>query len=48
VSILLSARTFEELHDRLPDMNVEVPPRPERRDDKPEIHSIIRLLANTP
>jgi hypothetical protein len=29
-------------------MEVEVPPHPERRDDKPEIHSIIRLLTNIP
>jgi hypothetical protein len=47
-AMLLTARTFEELHDRLPRLNVEVPPHPAPRGDTPEIYSIVRLLGSMP
>lgn len=46
--MLLSARTFEELHDCLPRLNVKVPPHPAPRGDTPELYSIVRLLASIP
>lgn len=46
--VLIRARTFNDLHDRLPDLNVDVPPRPAERGDTPEIYSIIRLLGSIP
>ena len=46
--MLLSARTFDELHDRLPDLNTTVPARPAPRGATPEIYSIVRLLGSMP
>lgn len=46
--MLLSARTFSELHDHLPELNVQVPPRPAKRGDTPEIYSIVRILGSIP
>jgi hypothetical protein len=47
-AMLLTARTFEELHDRLPGLNVEVPPQPAPRDNEPEFYSIVRFLSTVP
>lgn len=44
--MLLFARTFEELHDRLPGLNVEVPQHPAPRDNKPEFYTVVRLLGS--
>lgn len=44
--MLLSARTFDELHERLPDIDVVVPPRPAPRRDAAERYSMVRLLAS--
>lgn len=46
--VLLTARTFQELHDRLPGLDVNVPPYPAERGDTPEIYSIVRLLGTIP
>ncbi|WP_323144837.1 hypothetical protein [Massilia phyllosphaerae] len=46
--MLLTARTFEELHARLPRLNVEVPPPPAPRKGPVEIYSIVRLLGSIP
>lgn len=46
--MLLSAPTFDELHERLPDVNVSVPARPAPREMTPEIYSIVRLLGSVP
>lgn len=46
--MLLTARTFDELHERLPDIDVAVPPRPAPRRDPAERYSIVRLLASLP
>jgi len=36
--MLLAAATFEELHDRLPYLNKEVPPHPTPRGNTPEFY----------
>lgn len=46
--MLLSARTLEELHDRLPGLNVEVPAHPAPRGDTPEFYSVVRVLGSIP
>jgi hypothetical protein len=46
--MLLSTRTFDELHDQLPDVNIPVPARPAPRGTTPEIYSIVRLLGSIP
>lgn len=46
--ILISAHTFEELHEQLPSLNGVVPPHPQPRGDTPEIYSIARLLGTMP
>jgi hypothetical protein len=46
--MLLSARTFDELHDQLPDVNIQVPARPAPRGTTPEVYSIVRLLGSMP
>jgi len=48
LSMLLEAATFEELHDRLPYLNKEVPPHPKPRGDTPEFYTIARLLGSIP
>jgi hypothetical protein len=46
---MLLAQTFDELHSRLPSINVKVPPRAEgRENDHVEIYSIVRLLGTLP
>jgi hypothetical protein len=46
--MLLSATTFQDLHEQLPSLNAVVPPHPEPRGDTPEIYSIARLLGTMP
>lgn len=46
--MLLAAATFEELHDRLPYLNKEVPPHPTPRGNIPEFYTMVRLLASIP
>jgi len=46
--MLLSAPTFDLLHERLPDINVPVPARPAPRGTSPEIYSVVRLLGSVP
>lgn len=48
LSMLLAAATFEELHDRLPYLNKEVPPHPTPRGNTPEFYTMVRLLASIP
>lgn len=48
LSMLLEAATFEELHDRLPSLNKEVPPHPTPRGTTPEFYTIVRLLGSIP
>ena len=46
--MLLEAHTFEELHDRLPCLNKEVPPLLSPRASTPEFYTMARLLASIP
>jgi hypothetical protein len=46
--MLLSAFTFDELHERLPDLNTQVPPRPAPRKTPAELYSVVRLLGSVP
>lgn len=46
--MLLEAATFEELHDRLPYLNKEVPPHPTPRGNTPEFYTMARLLGSIP
>jgi hypothetical protein len=45
---LLSARTFKELQDRLPGLNVDVPAHPAERGNTPEFYTVVRLLGTVP
>jgi len=46
--MLLSAPTLDELHERLPELNVSVPPHPAPRGTTPEVYSVVRLLGSVP
>lgn len=45
---MLSAPTFDKLHELLPDLNIQVPPHPAPRGTTPEIYSVVRLLGSVP
>jgi len=47
-TMLLTAQTLDELHDRLPGLSFEVPPHPAPRGETPELYSVVHLLGSIP
>lgn len=47
-TMLLTAQTLDELQDRLPGLNFDVPPHPAPRGETPELYSVVHLLGSIP